>query len=64
MRFFPGLITDLTFTTESNIEALEKMDQYNYDALIAVDTNRKLRGVVNRSHIIHKLLLSISNQSN
>ena len=64
IRIFPGLITDLTFTTESNIEALEKMDQYNYDALIAVDTNRKLRGVVNRSQIINKLLLSISNQSN
>lgn len=63
MRIFPGLITDLTFTSKSNIEALEKMDRYNYDALIAVDTNRKLRGVVNRSQIINKLLLSISNQS-
>ena len=63
IRIFPGLITDLSFSTESNIEALETMDRYNYDALIVVDTNRKLRGVVNRNQIINKLLLSISNQS-
>jgi CBS domain-containing protein len=57
---FPGIITETVSPSASNIEALEILQKGDYDALLVVDDNRNLRGVVQRDKIIGNMLLSMA----
>ena len=57
---FPGIITETVSPNASNIEALEILQKGDYDALLVVDDNRNLRGVVQRDKIIGNMLLSMA----
>ena len=57
---FPGIITETVSPNASNIEALEILQKGDYDALLVVDGNRNLRGVVQRDKIIGNMLLSMA----
>ena len=54
---FPGVVTKLLKTQSTNAEALRLMDEQNLDALVVVDKDRNLRGVVERDDIVSKMML-------
>lgn len=53
-----GLVEMVALTTETNLEALEKMTANRMDALIVADENHKLKGIVEREQLLSKLILA------
>lgn len=54
-----GLMKPTLFTTDTNLKALEQMTEKNTDALIVIDEDRMLKGVVEREQILSKLMLAL-----
>lgn len=57
---FPEIITEIILQTTSNAEALTKMEKNNLDAIIVIDENRYLKGLVTRDQIINKMILALA----
>jgi len=55
-----GLVQETVKTTETNISILQKMTDLNIDVLIVTDEHRKLKGVVERTQILSKLILALT----
>ncbi|HEY0075114.1 MAG TPA: hypothetical protein VGB77_13535 [Abditibacteriaceae bacterium] len=64
LRRFPGLIEETVTVETTNSGALAVMTKHNLDALIVVDGNRQLKGVVDRNQILSKMMLALGTQSN
>jgi CBS domain-containing protein len=47
------------FTKSTNIEALQLMTKVNLEALVVIDEDRKLKGVIEREQVISKLILTL-----
>jgi CBS domain-containing protein len=60
LRLYPGIVTQTISTTASNIEALKEMTIRNVEALVVIDDQRKVRGIVERDQIISKLMLAMA----
>jgi hypothetical protein len=59
IRQYPGVVTQAITTQDSNAATLQEMLDQNLEALIVVDRERRLHGVVERDQILSKLLLSL-----
>jgi hypothetical protein len=59
LRRYPGVITKTVSTKTTNLVALQEMANQNLQALVVIDENLHLKGVVEREQIINKLLLGI-----
>ncbi len=60
LKRYPGVITEPIPTTKTNREALQKMTELNLDALVVIDADGKLKGVVEREQILSNLMLAIT----
>jgi CBS domain-containing protein len=60
LRRYPGVVTRTISTKATNTDALREMTAQNLEALVVIDEDRKLKGVVEREQILSKLLLSMA----
>lgn len=60
LRQYPGVVTRTISTQSTNLDALREMTAQNLEALVVIDEDRKLRGVVEREQILSKLLLGMA----
>jgi CBS domain-containing protein len=56
---YPGVLRKTISPTSTNVEALREMQAHNVDALVVVDEDWKLRGVVERYQVLSRLMLSL-----
>src|SRR5262245_14251172 len=56
---FPGILKKTISPTSTNVEALREMQDHNLEALIVVDQQGTLRGVVERYQVLSRLMLSL-----
>ena len=57
---YPGVIKETLTPETTNIEALSEMQRRNLGALLIVDKEKNLKGVVERERIVSKLLMSLT----
>jgi len=56
-----GVITERVTTDTINVEALQKMEKLNIEALVVVDPkNEAVRGVVERDRILSRMLIALT----
>ena len=56
---YPGVVKETISTKSTNIEALQQMTKENLEALVVIDEDRKLKGVIEREQVISKLMLTL-----
>jgi CBS domain-containing protein len=57
---FPGVVRETIRTESTNAEALREMTKQNLEALVVIDGNNQLKGVVEREQILSKMMLSLT----
>lgn len=57
---YPGVIKETISNKSSNAEALREMTKQNLEALVVIDENRHLKGVVEREQILSKMMLALT----
>lgn len=60
LRRYPGVVTRTITTEQTNIEAIQEMTDQNLEALVVIDQDRQLRGVVEREQVLSKLMLALA----
>jgi CBS domain-containing protein len=56
---YPGVVKETISTKSTNIEALNQMTKENLEALVVIDEDRKLKGVIEREQVISKIMLTL-----
>ncbi len=56
---YPGVVKKTISTRSTNAEALREMLEQNIEALVVIDEQRKLRGVVEREQVLSRMMLSL-----
>jgi hypothetical protein len=56
---YPGVVRKTISTKSTNAEALREMLEQNIEALVVIDEQRKLRGVVEREQVLSRMMLSL-----
>ncbi|GEM_PF-2079160 len=56
---YPGVEKETISTKSSNVEALHRMTTNNLEALVVIDEDRNLKGVVEREQVISKIMLTL-----
>jgi CBS domain len=56
----PGLVTKTLRARSSNADALKIMEEHNLEALVVVDDNDRMLGVVERPQVLSKMLLAVT----
>lgn len=56
---YPGVVRDTISTKSTDIEALQEMTKQNLEALVVIDENRQLKGVIEREQVIGKIILTL-----
>lgn len=56
---YPGVVKKTISTKSTNAEALREMLEQNIEALVVIDEQRKLRGVVEREQVLSRMMLSL-----
>lgn len=59
----PKMVTELLSMQSTNAEALRQMMILNLDALVVVDVDRYLKGVVERDEVVTKMMLTLLDKS-
>lgn len=57
---FPGIVKEAISTQSTNVEALQEMTKQNLEALVVIDENRQLKGVVEREQLLSRMMLSLA----
>ncbi len=60
LRQYPGVVTKTISIKATNLDVLREMTAQNLDALVVIDEDQKLKGVVEREQILSKLLLGMA----
>ena len=60
LRRYPGIVTKTISTKSTNMDALKEMTVQNLDALIVIDKERKIKGVVEKDQLLSKILLGMA----
>ena len=60
LRRYPGIVTRTISTKSTNMDALREMTTQNLDALIVIDEERKIKGVVEKDQLLSKILLGMA----
>jgi CBS domain-containing protein len=56
---YPGVVKRTISTKSTNAEALREMQEQNIEALVVIDDQQKLRGVVEREQVLGRMMLSL-----
>lgn len=56
----PGVVKEKVLITETNLDALKKMVQQNLEAIVVIDDDDMVAGLVERGHLTSKLLLELA----
>jgi hypothetical protein len=56
---YPGVVKKTISIKSTNAEALREMLAQNIEALVVIDENKKLRGVVEREQVLSRMMLSL-----
>lgn len=56
---YPGFVTETISTQWTNADALHEMTRQNLEALVVIDENKQLIGVVEREQILSRMMLSL-----
>lgn len=59
LRQYRGVITRTISTKSTNADALREMTAQDLEALVVIDDDRRLKGVVEREQLLSKLLLAM-----
>jgi hypothetical protein len=57
--WYPGVVKKTISTNSTNADALREMLEQNIEALVVIDEQRKLRGVVEREQVLSRMMLSL-----
>jgi hypothetical protein len=57
---FPGLVRETLGSQATNAEALRVMARQNLEAIVSVDENNRLRGVVEREQVLSRIVLALT----
>ena len=57
---FPGVIKETISIQTTNAEALREMTKQNLEALVVIDEQGQLKGVVEREQILSKMMLALA----
>ncbi len=60
LKQYPGVITNTISTKTTNLEAIREMTNRNVEALVVIDDNKKLKGVVEREQVLSKLFIGMA----
>jgi len=60
LRQFPGIIAASLPSSASNLEALKEMKMRNLEALVVIDKDGKVRGVVEREQLLSEFVLALA----
>ena len=60
LQAFPGVVTRTITTRTNNLDALRELTSMNLEALVVIDENKHLKGVVLREQVLSKLFLGLS----
>lgn len=56
---YPGVVSKTISIRSTNAEALREMLDQNIEALVVIDEQRKLRGVIQREQVLSRMMLSL-----
>lgn len=57
---YPGIIGETIHTQSTNVDALREMTRQNLEALVVIDENGKLKGIVEREQILSRMMLALA----
>lgn len=57
---YPGVVRETISTDSTNAEALSEMLKQNLEALVVIDENRNLKGVVEREQVLSRMMLTLT----
>jgi signal-transduction protein with cAMP-binding, CBS, and nucleotidyltransferase domain len=57
---YPGVVRETIRTQSTNAEALREMTRQNLEALVVIDENSQLKGVVEREQVLSRMMLSLT----
>lgn len=60
---FPGVVRETISTQSTNAEALREMTRQNLEALVVIDENRHLTGVVERKQVLSRMMLALTKEA-
>lgn len=60
LRRYPGVMTGTISINAKNMDALREMNTRNVEALVVIDNDRKVKGVVERDRLLSRLLLAMA----
>jgi hypothetical protein len=60
LLMYPGIIDHIIDTGKTNADALREMMDQNLEALVVVDGQRRLQGIVEREQVLSRMLLALT----
>ena len=60
LRAYPGIVSEAITVTHTNAHALREMDRLNLEALVVVNEDKRLAGIVERDQVLSKMVLALS----
>jgi hypothetical protein len=61
LKRYPGVLTDATvYTSSTNLDALKQMADKNLEALVVIDRDRRVQGVLGRELVLSKLVAALA----
>jgi len=57
---YPGVVRETISTESTDAEALSEMSKQNLEALVVIDENRNLKGVVEREQVLSRMMLALT----
>jgi hypothetical protein len=60
LRTYPGIVTEAITTSHTNAHALREMDRLNLEALVVVNDEKRVAGIVERDQVLSKMLLALA----
>lgn len=59
LSLYPGIVSDAITVAHTNAHALREMDRLNLEALVVVDQDKRVAGIVERDQVLSKMLLAL-----
>jgi CBS domain-containing protein len=60
LRAYPGIVSEAITTSHTNAHALREMDRLNLEALVVVNDEKRVAGIVERDQVLSKMLLALA----
>jgi hypothetical protein len=60
LSLYPGIVSDAITVAHTNAHALREMDRLNLEALVVINEDRRVAGIVERDQVLSKMLLALA----